>query len=90
MLTIFRMPEYVSAFFDLAPWVRCMYQEIHDAFILWADAQPRFNNKETLVGGSLYLGDTNFWISLDKSFIRIVLSQDIDLLNTISNKLNDL
>ena len=65
-------------------------QEIHDAFILWADAQPRFNNKETLVGGSLYLGDTNFWISLDKSFIRIVLSQDIDLLNTISNKLNDL
>jgi len=43
-----------------------------------------------LVGGSLYLGDTNFWISLDKSFIRIVLSQDIDLLNTISNKLNDL
>ena len=52
--------------------------------------KPRFNNKETLVGGSLYLGNTNFWISLDKSFIRIVLSQDIDLLNTISNKLNDL
>ena len=64
-------------------------QEIYDAFILWAETQSRFNSGESLVGGNLFTGKTNFWISKDQSYIRIVLSQNLDLLNSISNQLKD-
>ena len=64
-------------------------QEIYDAFILWAEAQSRFDGRDSLVGGDLFTGKTNFWISKDKSSIRIVLSQNLDLLNSISNQLKD-
>ena len=64
-------------------------QEIYDAFILWAETQSRFNSGEPLVGGNLFTGNTNFWISKDQSSIRIVLSQNLDLLNSISNQLKD-
>ena len=64
-------------------------QEINDAFLLWAEAQPRFSNVESFAGGSLFIGDTNFWILNDQSFVRIVLSKDIELLNSISSQLND-
>ena len=64
-------------------------QEIYDTFILWAEAQSRFVVGDSLVGGNLFTGDTNFWISKDQSHIRIVLSQNIDLLNSISNQLNN-
>ncbi len=64
-------------------------QEINDAFLLWAEVQPRFSNKESFAGGSLFIGDTNFWILNDQSYVRIVLSQDIDLINSISNQLSD-
>jgi len=42
-----------------------------------------------LVGGNLFTGDTNFWILKDQNSIRIVLSQNLDLLNSISNQLKD-
>ena len=64
-------------------------QEIYDAFILWAEAQSRFDGMDSLVGGDLFTGKTNFWISKDQSSIRIVLSQNLDLLNSISNQLKD-
>ena len=64
-------------------------QEIYNAFILWAEAQSRFNSGESLVGGNLFTGNTNFWILKDQSFIRIVLSQNLDLLNSITNQLKD-
>jgi hypothetical protein len=63
-------------------------QEIYEAFILWANAQSRFSSSESYLNGSLFKGSTNFWISKDESFIRIVLSQDLDLLNSISDQLN--
>ena len=64
-------------------------QEIYDAFILWAETQTRFSDGESFVGGNLFAGNTNFWISKDSTFIRIVLSQNLDLLNSISNQLKD-
>ena len=64
-------------------------QEINDAFLLWAQAQSRFIKSESFAGGTLFEGNTNFWISKDQSFVRIVLSQDIDLFNSISNQLSD-
>lgn len=64
-------------------------QEIYDAFLLWADSQSRFSNSELLAGGTLYVGETNFWVSNDIKFLRIVLSQDLELLNSISSQLSD-
>ena len=64
-------------------------QEINDAFLLWADSQPRFSSSEPFAGGTLYVGDTNFWISKDSSSMRLVLSQDFELLKSINNQLND-
>tara|TARA_B000000609_G_scaffold129511_1_gene103796 strand:- start:999 stop:2396 length:1398 start_codon:yes stop_codon:yes gene_type:complete len=64
-------------------------QEIYEAFILWGNAQSRFSSSESYLNGSLFKGSTNFWIYNDQSFIRIVLSQDLDLLNSISNQLNE-
>ena len=64
-------------------------QEINDAFLLWADSQSRFSNSESFAGGTLYIGETNFWISKDTSSMRLVLSQDFELLNSISNQLSD-
>ena len=64
-------------------------QEIYDAFLLWADSQSRFSNSELLAGGTLYVGETNFWVSNDIKFLRIVLSQDLELLNSISSQLSN-
>ena len=64
-------------------------QEINDAFLLWADSQSRFSNSELFAGGTLYIGETNFWISNDINFMRIVISQDLELLNSISSQLSD-
>jgi hypothetical protein len=64
-------------------------QEINDAFLLWAESQSRLSNSESFAGGTLYIGETNFWISIDKNSLRLVLSQDFDLLNSISKELSD-
>jgi hypothetical protein len=64
-------------------------QEIYDAFLLWADSQSRFSNSELLAGGTLYVGETNFWVSNDIKFLRIVLSQDLEILNSISSQLSN-
>jgi hypothetical protein len=64
-------------------------QEINDAFLLWAESQSRFSNSESFAGGTLYIGETNFLISIDKNSLRLVLSQDFDLLNSISKQLSD-
>ena len=54
-----------------------------------AGSQSRFTSSESFAGGTLYLGKTNFWIFEDTSSIRLVLSQDLELLNLISNQLVD-
>ena len=64
-------------------------QEINDAFLLWAESQPRFSNPDSFAGGTLYIGETNFLISIDKNSLRLVLSQDFELLNSISKQLSD-
>ena len=64
-------------------------QEIYEAFTLWAKAQSRFSSSEPYLNGILFKGSTNFWIYSDQSFIRIVLSQDLELLNSISDQLNE-
>ena len=64
-------------------------QEIYEAFTLWANAQSRFSSSEPYLNGILFKGSTNFWIYSDQSFIRIVLSQDLELLNSISDQLNE-
>ena len=64
-------------------------QEIYEAFILWANAQSRFSSSESYLNGSLFKGSTNFWIYNDQGFIRIVLSQDLELLNSISDQINE-
>src|SRR5210317_2345487 len=64
-------------------------QEINDTFLLWADSQSRFSNSELFAGGTLYIGETNFWISNDINFMRIVISQDLELLNSISSQLSN-
>jgi len=64
-------------------------QEINDAFLLWAESQSRFSNPDSFAGGTLYIGETNFWISIDKNSLRLVLSQDFELLNSISKQLSD-
>ena len=58
--------------------------EIYDAFISWADAQLRFSEKtDNNFSGKLYIGGTNFWIENDGNFLRIVLSQDLKILENI-------
>ena len=58
--------------------------EIYDAFISWADAQLRFSEKtDNNFSGKLYIGGTNFWIENDGNFLRIVLSQDMKILENI-------
>ena len=33
--------------------------------------------------GALYIGDTNFWIENNNGFVRLILSQDLDILVNI-------
>jgi len=62
--------------------------EIYDSYISWAEAQSRFSPGEnsTNTSGKLYIGDTNFWIENNNGFVRLILSQDLDILvNILTN-----
>ena len=64
--------------------------EIYQAWVLWADNQRRFESVEELYGGLLYKGSTNVWLSNDGNFVRMVLVQDLSIINEISSQLGDL
>ena len=59
--------------------------EIYDSYISWAEAQPRFTEAESSTNavGKLYVGETNFWIENENGFVRMMLSQDLDILENI-------
>ena len=76
------------------PFFLFIVDELHDGVfaINISESFPetsRFSSSESYLNGSLFKGSTNFWIYNDQSFIRIVLSQDLDLLNSISDQLNE-
>jgi len=64
--------------------------EIYDAFILWGDTQKRFTEVVEQYNGVIYKGTTNVWISKQNGFVKLVLSQDISVIDEISPQLGDL
>lgn len=64
--------------------------EIYDAFILWGDTQKRFTEVVEQYNGVIFKGTTNVWISQQKGFVKLVLSQDISVIDEISSQLGDL
>ncbi len=58
--------------------------EIHDAFIDWAERQDRF--QEFIGGdwaGKLFIGETSFWIDNDGDYVRMILALDNNLLKEV-------
>ena len=58
--------------------------EIHDAFIDWAESQDRF--QEFIGGdwtGKLFIGETSFWIDNDGDYVRMMLALDNNLLKEV-------
>ena len=64
--------------------------EIYDAYILWGDTQKRFTEVVEQYNGVIYKGSTNVWISKQNGFVKMVLSQDINIIDEISSQLGDL
>ena len=64
--------------------------EIYDAFILWGDTQKRFTGLVEQYNGVIYLGTTNVWISKQNGYVKMVLSQDINIIDEISSQLGEL
>ena len=64
--------------------------EIYDAYILWGDTQKRFTEVVEQYNGVIYKGSTNVWISKQNGFVKLVLSQDINIIDEISSQLGDL
>ena len=62
--------------------------EIFSAYSAWANAQNRFTDKQSFAGGTLYIGDTNVWISTDGDYVRIVLTQELEVFNEIFSQIN--
>ena len=62
--------------------------EIYAAYITWANAQNRFVDKQEFAGGILYIGDTNVWISTDGEYVRLVLTQELEVFNEIFSQIN--
>ena len=58
--------------------------EIYDAFILWGDTQKRFTGLVEQYNGVIYLGSTNVWISKQNGYVKIVVSQNINIIDEIS------
>ncbi len=58
--------------------------EIHEAFIVWAESQARF--QEYISGdwsGKLFIGETSFWIDNDGDYVRMILALDSELLKSL-------
>ena len=64
--------------------------EIFDAYILWGDTQKRFTEVVEQYNGVIYKGTTNVWISKQNGFVKLVLSQDLSIIDEISSQLGDL
>ena len=64
--------------------------EIYDAFILWGDTQKRFTGLVEQYNGVIYLGSTNVWISKQNGYVKMVLSQNINIIDEISSQLGEL
>ena len=64
--------------------------EIYDAYILWGDTQKRFTEVVEQYNGVIYKGSTNVWISKQNGFVKMVLAQDINIIDEISSQLGDL
>jgi hypothetical protein len=62
--------------------------EIYTAYSAWANAQTRFTSQESFKGGTLYVGDTNIWISTDGKYVRIILTQELGIFNEIESQIN--
>ena len=63
-------------------------EEIYNAYIAWANAQQRFTSVESFEGGMLYIGDTNVWISNDSNYVRMLLTQDLEIFNEITTQIS--
>ena len=55
---------------------------------IWANAQTRFTSQQPFAGGTLYIGDTNIWISTDSKYVRIILTQELGIFNEIESQIN--
>ena len=58
--------------------------EIHEAFIDWAESQERF--QEYIGGdwtGRLFIGETSVWIDNDGDYVRMILALDNNLLKDL-------
>ena len=64
--------------------------EIYQTYILWAESQQRFTESEIKYKGTIYKGSTNVWISRDSNFVKLVLTQDMNLFEEVANQLGDL
>ena len=64
--------------------------EIYQTYILWAESQQRFTESELKYEGTIYKGSTNVWISRDSNFVKLVLTQDMNLFEEVANQLGDL
>jgi|TARA_X000001036_G_C20669310_1_gene801867 hypothetical protein len=64
--------------------------EIYQTYILWAESQQRFTESEMKYEGTIYKGSTNVWISRDSNFVKLVLTQDMNLFEEVANQLGDL
>ena len=64
--------------------------EIYQTYILWAESQQRFTESEIKYEGTIYKGSTNVWISRDNNFVKLVLTQDMNLFEEVANQLGDL
>ena len=62
--------------------------EIYNAYLAWANAQTRFTSVESFAGGDLFIGETNVWISSDGTYVRMVLTQDLEIFNQISTQIS--
>tara|TARA_Y100000389_G_scaffold72104_1_gene68898 strand:+ start:20 stop:1387 length:1368 start_codon:yes stop_codon:yes gene_type:complete len=63
-------------------------EEIYNAYLAWANAQTRFTSVESFEGGILFIGDTNIWISSDGKYIRMLLTQNVEIFNEIISQIN--
>jgi hypothetical protein len=54
------------------------------------DTQKRFTEVVEQYNGVIYKGTTNVWISKQNGFVKLVLSQDISIIDEISPQLGDL
>ena len=68
--------------------------EIYGAFTLWGNLQDRFTDSEllssTTYGGILFSGPTNVLIIKENEFVKLVLTQDLNIIDEISSQLGDL